>query len=101
MLAFTDGALIHWEFDDIRAGARSQLLPDILAAWDKLKDPLSRIYQPCRSRISARILKLVWVGEVVVAKVMILGGDRYIGNITISNITISALPFISRFESVD
>lgn len=37
ILAFTDGALIHWEFDDIPADARSQLLPDIINAWDKLK----------------------------------------------------------------
>ncbi len=37
MLAFTDGALVHWEFDEIPADARSQLLPDILAAWDALK----------------------------------------------------------------
>jgi len=37
MLAFTDGALVHWELDEIPADARSQLLPDILAAWDNLK----------------------------------------------------------------
>ncbi len=37
ILAFSDGALIHWEFDEIPAEARSQLLPDILAAWDNLK----------------------------------------------------------------
>lgn len=37
ILAFTDGALVHWEFDEIPAEARSQLLPDILTAWDDLK----------------------------------------------------------------
>ena len=33
MLAFSDGALVHWELDEIPADARSQLLPDILTAW--------------------------------------------------------------------
>ncbi len=37
ILAFSDGALVHWELDEIPAEARSQLLPDILAAWDDLK----------------------------------------------------------------
>ncbi len=37
MLAFSDGGLVHWELDEIPAEARSQLLPDILAAWDELK----------------------------------------------------------------
>lgn len=37
ILAFTDGALIHWEFEDIPMEARLQLLPDILSAWDKLR----------------------------------------------------------------
>jgi hypothetical protein len=36
-LAFSDGALIHWEFDEIPAEARSLLLTDILGAWDKLR----------------------------------------------------------------
>lgn len=49
MLAFSDGALIHWEFDDIPAEARSQLLPNIIAAWDNLK--LQRI--PLAGYISA------------------------------------------------
>jgi hypothetical protein len=36
-LAFSDGALIHWEFDEIPAEARSLLLTDILGAWDQLR----------------------------------------------------------------
>ncbi len=61
MLAFTDGALIHWEFDDIPAGARSQLLPDILAAWDKLKEqkiPLAGYISAPRAAEATNFLRL-------------------------------------------
>ena len=61
MLAFTDGALIHWEFDDIPASARSQLLPDILAAWDKLKEqkiPLAGYISAPRAAEATNFLRL-------------------------------------------
>ena len=61
MLAFTDGALIHWEFDDIPAGARSQLLPNILAAWDKLKEqkiPLAGYISAPRAAEATNFLRL-------------------------------------------
>ena len=61
MLAFTDGALVHWEFDDISAEARSHLLPDILAAWDNLKDqrvPLVGYISAPRASESTNFLRL-------------------------------------------
>lgn len=61
MLAFTDGALIHWEFDEIAADARSQLLPDILAAWDSLKSqkiPLAGYISAPRAAETTNFLRL-------------------------------------------
>jgi hypothetical protein len=61
ILAFTDGALIHWEFDDIPADARSQLLPDIVSAWDKLKAqriPLAGYISAPRASEATNFLRL-------------------------------------------
>jgi len=61
MLAFTDGALIHWEFDDIPASARSQILPDILAAWNQLKAqkiPLAGYISAPRAAEATNFLRL-------------------------------------------
>jgi hypothetical protein len=61
MLAFTDGALIHWEFDEIPAEARSQLLPDILAAWEQLKEhhiPLAGYISAPRAAEATNFLRL-------------------------------------------
>ncbi|MEI6329655.1 MAG: DNA double-strand break repair nuclease NurA [Pseudanabaena sp. ELA645] len=61
MLAFTDGALIHWEFDEIPAEARSQLLPDILSAWEQLKEhhiPLAGYISAPRAAESTNFLRL-------------------------------------------
>ncbi len=61
ILAFTDGALVHWEFDDISAEARSQLLPDILTAWDKLKAqkiPLAGYISAPRAAEATNFLRL-------------------------------------------
>lgn len=60
-LAFTDGALIHWEFDEIPAEARSHLLPDMLAAWDKLRSqqiPLAGYISAPRAAESTNFLRL-------------------------------------------
>ncbi len=61
MLAFTDGALIHWEFDEIPAEARSRLLSDILAAWDNLKAqriPLAGYISAPRASEATNFLRL-------------------------------------------
>lgn len=61
MLAFTDGALIHWEFDEIPAEARSQLLQDILTAWEQLKEhhiPLAGYISAPRAAESTNFLRL-------------------------------------------
>ena len=61
MLAFTDGALIHWEFDEIPAEARSHLLPDILAAWEQLKEhhiPLAGYISAPRAAEATNFLRL-------------------------------------------
>ena len=61
ILAFSDGALIHWEFDEIPADARSQLLPDILAAWDDLKAqgiPLAGYISAPRAAEATNFLRL-------------------------------------------
>ncbi|PZO40603.1 MAG: nuclease [Pseudanabaena frigida] len=61
ILAFTDGALIHWEFDEIPADARSQLLPDILAAWGDLKAqgiPLAGYISAPRAAEATNFLRL-------------------------------------------
>lgn len=61
MLAFTDGALVHWEFDEIPADARSQLLPDILNAWDALKArriPLAGYISAPRAAETTNFLRL-------------------------------------------
>ena len=61
MLAFTDGALIHWEFDEIPAEARSQLLPDILTAWEQLKEqhiPLAGYISAPRAAEATNFLRL-------------------------------------------
>ncbi len=61
MLAFTDGALIHWEFDDVPAEARSQILPDILTVWDDLKAqkiPLAGYISASRAAESTNFLRL-------------------------------------------
>jgi hypothetical protein len=61
MLAFTDGALIHWEFDEIPAEARSQLLPDILSAWEQLKErniPLAGYISAPRAAEATNFLRL-------------------------------------------
>ncbi|NUN66622.1 DNA double-strand break repair nuclease NurA [Pseudanabaena biceps] len=61
MLAFTDGALIHWEFDEVPVEARSQLLPDILAAWDKLRSqkiPLAGYISAPRAAEATNFLRL-------------------------------------------
>lgn len=61
MLAFSDGALIHWELDDIPAEARSQLLPDIIAAWDHLKSqriPLAGYISAPRAAEATNFLRL-------------------------------------------
>ncbi|MBD2186684.1 DNA double-strand break repair nuclease NurA [Pseudanabaena mucicola] len=61
MLAFSDGALIHWELDDIPAEARSQLLPDIIAAWDNLKSqriPLAGYISAPRATEATNFLRL-------------------------------------------
>jgi len=60
-LAFTDGALIHWEFDEIPAEARSHLLPDMLAAWDKLRSqriPLAGYISAPRAAEATNFLRL-------------------------------------------
>jgi hypothetical protein len=61
MLAFTDGALVHWEFDEIPSDARSQLLPDILSAWDSLKAqriPLAGYISAPRAAETTNFLRL-------------------------------------------
>ena len=61
MLAFTDGALVHWEFDEVPADARSQLLPDILLVWDALKAqhiPLAGYISAPRAAESTNFLRL-------------------------------------------
>jgi len=61
ILAFSDGALVHWEFDEIPADARSQLLPDILAAWDDLKAqqiPLAGYISAPRAAEATNFLRL-------------------------------------------
>ncbi|WP_201320292.1 DNA double-strand break repair nuclease NurA [Pseudanabaena sp. lw0831] len=61
MLAFTDGALVHWEFDEMPADARSQLLPDILTAWDDLKAqriPLAGYISAPRAAEATNFLRL-------------------------------------------
>jgi hypothetical protein len=61
MLAFTDGALIHWEFEEIPAEARSHLLPDILAAWEQLKEhhiPLAGYISAPRAAEATNFLRL-------------------------------------------
>ena len=61
MLAFSDGALIHWELDDIPAEARSLLLSDILTAWDALKSqqiPLAGYISAPRAAESTNFLRL-------------------------------------------
>jgi hypothetical protein len=61
MLAFSDGALVHWELDEIPADARSQLLPDILAAWDELKSqriPLAGYISAPRAAEATNFLRL-------------------------------------------
>jgi len=61
ILAFTDGALIHWEFDEIPAEARSQLLPDILSAWEQLKEhhiPLAGYISAPRAAEATNFLRL-------------------------------------------
>ena len=61
MLAFSDGALVHWELDEIPADARSQLLPDILTAWDALKAqniPLAGYISAPRAAESTNFLRL-------------------------------------------
>jgi len=61
MLAFSDGALVHWELDEIPADARSQLLPDILAAWDDLKSqriPLAGYISAPRAAEATNFLRL-------------------------------------------
>jgi len=61
LLTFTDGALVHWEFDEIAAEARSQLLPDILAAWDELKArriPLAGYISAPRAAETTNFLRL-------------------------------------------
>jgi hypothetical protein len=61
MLAFSDGALVHWELDEIPADARSQLLPDILAAWDSLKTqkiPLAGYISAPRAAEATNFLRL-------------------------------------------
>ena len=61
MLAFSDGGLVHWEFDEIPAEARSQLLPDILVAWDRLKThniPLAGYISAPRAAEATNFLRL-------------------------------------------
>ncbi len=61
MLAFSDGALVHWELDEIPADARSQLLPDILTAWDALKSqriPLAGYISAPRAAETTNFLRL-------------------------------------------
>ena len=61
ILAFTDGALVHWEFDEIPADARSQILPDILTAWDALKAqkiPLAGYISAPRAAEATNFLRL-------------------------------------------
>jgi hypothetical protein len=61
ILAFTDGALVHWEFDEIAADARSQLLPDILAAWDEIQSqriPLAGYISAPRAAETTNFLRL-------------------------------------------
>lgn len=36
-LALQDGSLVHWNLEMLPAEARAQILPDVLAAWDKLR----------------------------------------------------------------
>ncbi len=61
ILAFSDGALIHWELDDVPAEARSLLLSDILTAWDQLKAqkiPLAGYISAPRAAESTNFLRL-------------------------------------------
>ncbi|MBD2176867.1 DNA double-strand break repair nuclease NurA [Pseudanabaena sp. FACHB-1998] len=61
MLAFSDGALVHWELDEIPTEARSQLLPDILSAWDALKAqqiPLAGYISAPRAAEATNFLRL-------------------------------------------
>lgn len=61
ILAFSDGALVHWELDEIPAEARSQLLPDILSAWDALKThqiPLAGYISASRAAEATNFLRL-------------------------------------------
>jgi hypothetical protein len=60
-LAFSDGGLIHWEFDEIPAEARSLLLSELLAAWDKLRShhiPLAGYISAPRAAEATNFLRL-------------------------------------------
>lgn len=61
ILAFTDGALIHWELDEVPLEGRAQLLPDILEAWDLLKAekiPLAGYISAPRAAEATNFLRL-------------------------------------------
>jgi NurA domain len=37
ILALSDGSLIHWNLEMLPAGARHEILPDIITSWDRLR----------------------------------------------------------------
>ncbi|MGB3616465.1 MAG: DNA double-strand break repair nuclease NurA, partial [Elainellaceae cyanobacterium] len=60
-LAMVDGSLIYWFLDTLPEAAQHQLLPPILAAWDKLRDqgiPVVGYISATRSSESLNFLRL-------------------------------------------
>ncbi len=61
ILAMVDGSLIHWFLDPLPAEARDRLLPEMLSAWDRLREakiPLVGYLSASRSGESLNFLRL-------------------------------------------
>jgi len=61
VLAMVDGSLIYWFLDALPEAAQHQLLPSILASWDKLRDqgvPVVGYISATRSSESLNFLRL-------------------------------------------
>jgi hypothetical protein len=62
LLALVDGSLIYWFLETLPTAARDQILPPILAAWDRLRQrniPLVGYLSASRSGESLNFLRLV------------------------------------------
>lgn len=60
-LAMVDGSLIHWFLEPLPAEAREQLLPPVLAAWDRLRSlrvPIVGYLSAARSGEAMNFLRL-------------------------------------------